>query len=120
MGGDDTLRGFFPQRFLGTSRVLGGAEYRTRLFDFGFFDIWHVAVDGAVFGEVGRVFATEEELRDDFRLDDDQADDIEDELRYSYGGGLRFALSQAIIARIDVGFSEEETGLVYLTFGHVF
>ena len=26
----------------------------------------------------------------------------------------------ALVARIDVGFSPEETGLVYLTFGHTF
>ena len=39
------------------------------------------------------------------------------DLQYSYGGGLRIALSQALVARIDVGFSDEETGLVYLAFG---
>jgi predicted ABC-type transport system involved in lysophospholipase L1 biosynthesis ATPase subunit len=42
------------------------------------------------------------------------------DLQYSYGGGLRIALSQALVARIDVGFSDEETGLVYLAFGHAF
>lgn len=41
-------------------------------------------------------------------------------MRVSYGGGLRIALSEAILARTDVGFSEEESGLVYLTFGHTF
>ena len=35
-------------------------------------------------------------------------------------GGLRFLVSRAIIARVDVGFSEEETALVYLKFGHTF
>jgi hypothetical protein len=30
------------------------------------------------------------------------------------------ALGDAILARIDVGFSNEETALVYLTFGHIF
>ncbi len=29
-------------------------------------------------------------------------------------------LGQAILARIDVGFSEEEKGLAYLVFGHTF
>jgi outer membrane protein assembly factor BamA len=120
MGGNDTLRGFFPHRFLGTSRVLGTVEYRTRLFDFDFFQVWNVVVDGAVFGEVGRVFLSKSDLRNDFGLNEAQADAVDDDLRYSYGGGLRFALSQAIIARIDAGFSEEETALVYLTFGHVF
>ena len=40
--------------------------------------------------------------------------------RYSYGGGLRVALSAALVARIDVGFSDEERGLVYLEFGQTF
>jgi hypothetical protein len=42
------------------------------------------------------------------------------DFRYSYGAGARIALGEAILARIDVGFSDEETGLVYLTFGHIF
>jgi hypothetical protein len=45
---------------------------------------------------------------------------VVDDLKYSYGGGLRFALSRAIVARIDVGFSDEEKGLVYLSFGQAF
>jgi hypothetical protein len=42
------------------------------------------------------------------------------DFRYSYGGGTRIALGEALVARIDVGFSDEETGLVYLTFGDPF
>ena len=34
--------------------------------------------------------------------------------------GLRIALSQAIVARIDVGFSNEETAIAYLAFGQSF
>ena len=41
-------------------------------------------------------------------------------LRYRYGAGLRFALSQALEARVDVGFSDEEKGLVYLAFAQAF
>jgi hypothetical protein len=29
-------------------------------------------------------------------------------------------LAQAIVARVDVGFSDEEQGLVYLSFGQAF
>jgi alpha-D-ribose 1-methylphosphonate 5-triphosphate synthase subunit PhnG len=43
-----------------------------------------------------------------------------DKMRFSYGGGVRFALGKATIARVDVGFSDEEMGLVYLVFGHTF
>jgi len=45
---------------------------------------------------------------------------IFEEFRYSYGTGLRIALGEAILARLDVGFSNEQAGLVYLTFGHTF
>jgi hypothetical protein len=41
-------------------------------------------------------------------------------MRFSYGGGVRIGFSSGLVARIDVGFSPEETGLVYLTFGHTF
>ena len=40
--------------------------------------------------------------------------------RGRHGGGLRFILARALVARVDVGFSEEEIGLVYLKFGHTF
>jgi outer membrane translocation and assembly module TamA len=120
LGGDDTLRGFFPHRFLGTSRVVGTVEYRAQLFAFDFFKLWHVQVDGVAFGEAGRVFIARHVLREDFGLNDTQLARLESALRYSGGGGVRFALSRALIARIDVGLSEEERGLVYLTFGHTF
>jgi outer membrane protein assembly factor BamA len=120
LGGDDTLRGFFPHRFRGTQRVLANAEYRAKLTAFDFFDLWHVQVDGVIFGEGGRVFIDREELRDEFRLNRDLLDRIVSDFKYSYGGGLRFALSQALEARVDVGFSEEEQGLVYLAFSQAF
>jgi outer membrane protein assembly factor BamA len=114
LGGDDTLRGFFSERFLGTSRIVATLEYRLKLLDFQFFDLWQVRIDGVGFVETGRVF-----------IDDEKAAEavltplIED-LQFSYGGGVRIALGQAILARIDVGFSEEESALVYLTFDHTF
>jgi len=43
-----------------------------------------------------------------------------DDWRFSYGSGVRLGFSEAMVVRIDVGFSDEETGLVYLTFGHPF
>jgi outer membrane protein assembly factor BamA len=120
LGGSDTLRGFFPHRFLGTSRVLLSLEYRAKLGSFDFFDIWNVQIDGVVFGEAGRVFIDNDELSDEFDLDDDIIDRVVVNFQYSYGPGLRIALSKALVARIDVGFSEEEQGLVYLAFGHTF
>jgi len=110
LGGDDTMRGYFPQRFLGEGRALLNAEYRLKLFDFNFRKLWDVTIDGVGFGDAGRVY-------------EDASDFVHhtfSHLRYSYGGGLRIGLSSGLVARIDAGFSPEEKGLVYLTFGHTF
>jgi len=120
LGGGDTLRGFFGERFLGKSRVLGTVEYRLKLLDFPFFNIWQVRIDGVGFVEAGRVFLDNDDVNDQFVVDDQLFTHLSDNFRYSYGGGLRIALGQAILARIDVGFSDEESALVYLTFGHTF
>jgi surface antigen Omp85-like protein len=120
LGGNDTLRGFFPRRFLGTTRVLLNLEYRFRLTEFDFFDLWHVRMDGVAFGDAGRVFIDDEELEDEFRMPRAVTDRVTSDVRYSYGGGLLFAVSQALAARVNVAFSEEETALVYLEFGQTF
>ena len=120
LGGDDTLRGFFPYRFLGTSRILFNLEVRFPIVDFDFFDIWDVDIDGVAFADSGRVFIDDDDLEDEFRLDDDILERIIDDFQYDYGGGLRIKLADALVARIDVGFSDEETGLVYLEFGQTF
>lgn len=120
LGGADTLRGFFPHRFLGKGRVFINLEYRLQILDFDFFDLWRVHLDGVLFGDTGRVFLDSEDIDDEFGFDADVFERVVSDFRYSYGTGVRFALSEAIVARIDVGFSEEETGLVYLSFGHTF
>ncbi len=110
LGGDDTMRGYFPQRFLGKGSALLNAEYRLKLVDFNFRKLWDVTIDGVGFGDVGRVY-------------NDGEDFVEhpfDHIRYSYGGGIRIGLSSGLVARIDAGFSPEEHGLIYLTFGHTF
>jgi outer membrane protein assembly factor BamA len=120
LGGAENLRGFFFDRFLGFSRVMINGEYRLNLLDFDFFNIWRVRVDGVAFGDMGRVFIDGSELEDEFQLNSSTLPRVFRDFRYSYGGGVRIALGEAILARIDVGFSNEETGLVYLTFGHAF
>ena len=120
LGGDDTLRGFYPYRFLGTSRVLLNAEVRFPIVDFDFFDLWHVDIGGAVFADSGRVFISDEDLKKEFNPDDDLIGRILSDFQYDYGAGLRIKLSDALVARIDAGFSDEETGLVYLEFGQTF
>jgi outer membrane protein assembly factor BamA len=120
LGGKDTLRGFFPHRFVGKGRVLINLELRSRLLEFDFLNWWHVHLDGVLFGDTGRVFLDGDELRDEFTLDEDILGRIIDDFHYSYGFGVRIALAEALLARIDVGFSEEEKGLVYLSFGQTF
>ena len=110
LGGDDTMRGFFPQRFLGKGSALINAEYRLKLVDFNFRKLWDVSIDGVGFGDVGRVYEGSEDF----------LEHTLDHVRYSYGGGLRIALSSGLVARLDAGFSPEEKGLMYLTFGHTF
>lgn len=120
LGGQDTLRGFFPHRFLGRGRVLVNGEARFGIAEFDFFDLWHVNLDGVLFGDGGRVFLDRTDLREEFGLDADILGRIVTDFQYDYGGGLRIALGQALVARIDAGFSEEEVGLVYLSFGQTF
>jgi outer membrane protein assembly factor BamA len=119
LGGQDTLRGFFPHRFVGKGRVLLNGEARFRITSFDFFDLWRVTIDGVAFGDGGRVFLDKDDLEDEFQLGD-VVDSVIHTFQYSYGGGLRFKLSEALVARVDVGFSDEELGLVYLSFGQTF
>jgi outer membrane protein assembly factor BamA len=119
LGGSKDLRGFFQDRFLGKHRIMVNLEYRLKLLDFRFFNMTHARIDGVLFGDAGRVFQTKE-LSDEFKINGDLPGRLAGDFRYSYGFGTRIALGQAILARIDVGFSEEESGLVYLTFGHTF
>src|SRR5690606_9126509 len=101
------------------------------LVDFNFFDVWDVQIDGVAFGDVGRVFLDDGDRRaangcpppgilDPILGACEEQPDGDDEVKFSYGGGTRIALGKALVARIDVGFSEEEKGLVYLTFGQTF
>lgn len=120
LGGEQTLRGFFPHRFVGKGSVLLNGELRGRIVSFDFRRLWHVRIDGVLFGDGGRVFIDRDELHNEFRLDDQIIERILNDFQYSYGCGLRIALSDALVARIDAGFSNEETGLMYLSFGHMF
>lgn len=120
LGDDDTLRGFFPHRFAGKQRILGNLELRSALFDFDFFDLWHVDLDGVLFGGAGRVFLSSDDIRNEFGITEDNLARTVDRVQLSYGFGLRIQMAKALVARVDVGFSREAIGLVYLSFGHTF
>jgi outer membrane protein assembly factor BamA len=120
LGGDDTMRGFFPHRFVGKGRALLNLEMKFLITEFDFFDVWHIKLDGVIFGDGGRVFLNSTDAQEEFKLNSQIFGRIVSDFRYSYGGGVRFALGKALVARIDVGFSDEEKGLVYLGFGQTF
>jgi outer membrane protein assembly factor BamA len=115
LGGDDTLRGYFPHRFLGTARALVNTEVRFPILEFDFFELWRVRTDGVLFADTGRVFVSDDELNED-----DTVGKLISGFRVDGGFGLRISLSEALVTRIDVGFSSEETGLLYLGFGQTF
>jgi outer membrane protein assembly factor BamA len=114
LGGDDTLEGYFPRRFLGSSRVLVNAELRRYLGGLTFFRLWYLRFDGVLFGGAGRVFVDQDDLGRRYAPADTSR------IRVGGGPGLRIALSQALVVRIDVGFSEEETAITYLSFDQTF
>jgi hemolysin activation/secretion protein len=41
-------------------------------------------------------------------------------MKYAYGIGLRLAWSQSFVVSFDFGFSDEEKGSFYVTFGNIF
>lgn len=119
IGGLNSLEGFHPNRFLGQSRVFARVGFQRMLADFNFKDIWHVRLDGTLFGSGGRVFLDRSRLPDQLNTAQ-AAPDLKDRMQYSAGAGLNIALDQAITARIDAAFSRESKGLVYLAFGNAF
>jgi len=66
------------------------------------------------------VFFDEEDIAHELGEPVESIPPTNNDFRYSYGGGTRIALAEALVARVDVGFSEEEKGLVYVVFGHTF
>lgn len=120
LGGQDTLRGFYPHRFVGKGRILVNGELRARLAEFDFYDLYHVRLDGVLFGDGGRVFIDRSDLKSEFKLNEDIVGRVLGDFQYDAGTGVRIVLSDAVVARIDAGFSAEELGLLYLSFGHTF
>lgn len=110
LGGADTLRGYFPDRFIGRGSALANAELRVKVAEFPFLDWWNVTIDAVGFGDFGRVYVAEEAF----------SKEVVKDWKSSWGGGVRFFLSSGLVARVDVGFSAEEDALTYLRFGQMF
>jgi len=120
LGGSDDLRGYHQYRFLGKSMILVGAEYRVKVFDFDLFTWTNVKIDGVAFADLGRVWLDHEELVASYGPGALTIPHTSENVRFDGGPGLRFAFGEAVVARLDVGFSEEAQGRAYFTFGHTF
>lgn len=121
IGGFDSLLGYEPNRFIGQSRVFARIGYQRELAEFQFRHLWRVRLDSSLFAGAGRVFLNRSRLPQGLLQHTSQvAPGLSNALRYSYGGGLKVALGEALVARLDVGFSPESSGLVYLSFGNAF
>ncbi len=105
-GDEESLRGYPSRRFMDDNVILLNTELRTWLFkikpikgEFG----------GTLFFDVGRTYSN-----------GDSFNTVFNDLKYSGGlGGTSSFFTSDFIMRIDVGFSEEGTG-VYFTAGYMF
>jgi len=97
LGGGDELRGFREGRFTDRNSLLLTAEYR--------WEAWH-PLDMALFVDAGKV-APE---RSDLNFKD---------LEVTYGVGFRFHSSDAMVVRLDFGFSDEGF-IFFLRYTNVF
>lgn len=93
LGGGDLLRGYYSNRFRGDDYVAGQLELRRALAArwtlVGFLDAGSIGDDG-----LGRLLT-------------------------SAGGGVRFAIKEQVVLRLDMGFGSDQQGL-FFTFGHTF
>jgi len=113
IGGKDSLRGYWEQRFRGRGVMQTNAEFRFHVYHLNT-QIWKVnldfMVDGNVFFDSGRVF----------RYSGDWEDEYFEDWKSAYGFGFRFTTPPNLMGRMDIGFSDEETFSTYFNFGTVF
>ena len=97
LGGHDTLRGFRNFRFRDTHQLYLSAEYR-----------WEAAagMELALFYDTGKVFSDSAELNFD-------------NLKNTFGFGVRGKSMRRVVFRLDVGHSSEGT-FAYVAFGPAF
>jgi hypothetical protein len=105
LGGSDSIRGLFQNRFQGNVKVLGNAELRYRMFS-----LWELEVEAAAGLDAGRVW---------FELGRSEGGG----LKLGSAVGLRIAWSHAFVIRFDLGIGitqPEATGYVYLELNELF
>lgn len=104
LGGENTLRGYRQNRFVGPMAAVANVELRWTFVHFRVLK-QQFSLQAAPFLDVGRVFDT---VRLDFTG-----------WRASYGGALRVAWNRTTLVRFDFGASREDTGF-YVDFGMPF
>lgn len=105
MGGKASLRGYRANRFLARSMWFANFELRTRLAET---TLWkqHLSFTVAPFFDMGTVRDRWQDL--DFQ-----------NIKYSYGGGLRIGWNQSTVLYFDYGRSRED-GLFFFGIGQAF
>ncbi len=96
LGGGDRLRGFREGRFTDNNSLLLTAEYR--------WEAWW-PLDMALFVDAGQVA--------------DDESDLTKNLEVTYGFGFRFHNTEAVVFRLDFGFSDEGF-IFFLRYTNVF
>ena len=91
LGDLNTMRGYRYYRFYDNNSVLYQSEFRFPL------DRFVSGLQGTVFAEAGRV------------SEDFDADLFTKDMHYSGGVGFKYFFNQDIVARLDLGYSEEGT-----------
>jgi outer membrane protein assembly factor BamA len=97
LGDTQTLRGYDTYRFHGRHALMGSTEYRYALSG---------GVEAFAFTDVGQVF----DFKSEFNTDN---------LRVTYGGGLRFATAKSLFLRLYAARGGERTRL-FFSFGPSF
>jgi outer membrane protein assembly factor BamA len=107
VGGAQSVRGLFRNRFLGRSRVVGNVEVRGR---------------GGRFAVLGQQFRPGIVLfADAGRVWDDRGEpELGTGLRWGKGGGLRLAWGESFIVAIDFAHGSEAGQQMYMGLGHLF
>jgi hypothetical protein len=100
LGDFENFRGYYMYRYRDNNLLLFQAENR--------FPITGDRLFGVLFGETGRV-APEYDIKEFFQ-----------DMKYSYGAGVRFYFNPYTIVRADFAHSNEETLQVRIMFGQAF
>ncbi len=108
LGGANSLRGIFQNRFAGKALFLWNAELRWRMFDLRFLNRTFYAVLSG-FVDSGRVWE-----------DRMEPVDLAKSLHHGYGGGIRVGMGDNFVIALDIGYSEEAGVRMYTGTGYLF